>query len=460
MRPISIRLRMTIWNTCGFAIVLFCFGVAIYLQLRQTHYDHIDAQLRSRLSLLDANSLTSAPTPEAAIEHWVRAASNGKDRLACAIRASDGNVITSDDKGQLAALIAGAKPNSTEALDSIRLDQHGEFRRLTVLHTQADEAYHLFVIANLEHMNEELSEVVTAIVITVPLALIVAAAVAYFLAKTSLSPMDELSRRTDEITADRLNERLAIYNPSDELGHLTATINSMISRLETSFQDIRRFTGDASHELRTPLAILRSDAELGITEAKASPAVVDRFLSILEECDRLTALTEQLLALCREDAGLEVNRFAEVDIGEIVSRTASALVPLAEAKQIALTTKLDGPAIVRGSADKLRQVVSNLLDNAIKFTPAGGHIEVVVGVTGDKVELEVRDSGIGIPQEHLDRVFDRFYRVESQIESGKGFGLGLSIVKSIIQSHQGNIIVTNHSPRGACFRVVLPKLTS
>jgi heavy metal sensor kinase len=279
----------------------------------------------------------------------------------------------------------------------------------------------------------------------------------YFLARRALAPVSLLRRRTDEITADRLDRRLPVPNPRDELGLLAGTINEMIARLERSFAEVRRFTADASHELRTPLAVIRSEAEIALGRNSVPPEQQARLGSILEECDRLARLTDQLLALAREDAGVSRQAHKRLDLAALAAGTAETMRPLAEAGGVRLHAGSTLPVWVEGDEARLRQVFFNLLDNAIKYTPGGGEVEVRVGAADGRAVATVRDTGEGIPAEHLPRVFDRFYRVDrARSRERGGTGLGLSIARSVVTAHGGSIELDSAPGRGTTARVLLP----
>jgi signal transduction histidine kinase len=247
-----------------------------------------------------------------------------------------------------------------------------------------------------------------------------------------------------------------VANPVDELGRLTRTINAMIGRLENSFAEIRRFTADASHELRTPLAAIRTEAEVALGKPLTVEQHQELLGSILEECERLARLTDQLLALAREDAGGTRPEPAPVDLAALVAGVVETMRPLAEARGVALRHDPDGPLRVRGEETRLRQVFFNLLDNAIKYTPEGGAVAVGLGQVGGEAVVTVRDTGVGIPAEHLPRVFERFYRVDkARSRAEGGAGLGLSIAQKIVTDHGGRIELASSPGRGTTCTVAL-----
>lgn len=457
MTRLSIRWRVMLWNTAAFTVVLMGFGIVVYALLRQTHYDHIDAEMTGELAKLTTSAPSEYGTAADRVTTWVQATSVHDEFHAVAMPSQGGEVIASTDMEAYSPVFKGVEAASEPRVDTLHFPGLGQVRRLVQRQSVQGTDYDLAVIANLRHVNEEMTDVVKAIVLTVPVTLVFAAALAYFLACKALAPVDELRKRTDEITAERLDRRLPIINSSDELGQLAQTINAMIGRLEASFLEVRRFTGDASHELRTPLAIIRSDAELGIDESGDCEAARDRFSSILEECNRLTLMTEQLLVLSREDAGLGRIELNAVDLVALLEQVVTALQPLAAARELETRTDLCGQAVIAGDADRLRQVFFNLLDNAFKFTPAGGTVSIRLVQEATTVAVEVVDSGQGIPPEHLERIFDRFYRVEKQTGVDSGFGLGLSIVKSIVTAHGGRIGVQSSVGAGTTVRVAFPQ---
>jgi len=291
----------------------------------------------------------------------------------------------------------------------------------------------------------------------VPLAILAAGGLAYWLARTALAPVQQLDRLTQEITAERLDRRLTPANPGDELGRLTQTINQMIGRLEGSFSEIRRFTADASHEIRTPLTAIRAETEVALRQPLTVHEYQNLLGSILEECDRLSRLTDQLLTLAREDAGSSRAVHEVVDIAGIVQEVAETLRPVAESKGLRFHSETDGPVRVSGDNLGLRQVFFNVLDNAIKYTPPGGDVRIDLSQRDGEVVMTIRDTGIGIAAEHLPHVFDRFYRVDkARSRAEGGTGLGLSIARSTVAAHGGRIELTSTPSQGTTCMIQLP----
>jgi len=291
------------------------------------------------------------------------------------------------------------------------------------------------------------------------LALLVVGAVlgGYFLAQRALQPVDRIIRSAERISSSNLSERLPVPNTRDELERLSNSLNEMIRRLEENFQHTQRFLTDASHELRTPLTMVRGELETIIERPGSDPEVRELAGSALEEVERLKRIVEGLFALTRLDAGEALEPWSVFDLGELASTTADQMCLLAEDKGIAIHCNEAGKALVRGDRARLKQVMVNLLDNAIKYTPADGRINVLVAARDGKAVLEVSDNGSGIPAAAIGRVFERFFRVDkARSREQGGAGLGLSIVKSICVAHGGAVAVQSEEGRGTRFVVELP----
>ena len=294
-----------------------------------------------------------------------------------------------------------------------------------------------------------------------PLALGLAGLGGYFLVRHALSPLERMARRAREINAEHLSARLDVENPHDELGQLASAFNETLARLERSFEQLRRFTSDASHELRTPLTAIRSVGEVGLRKPASAEHYREVIGSMLEEAGRLTRLVESLLTIARADSGQIRLARAHIQVAPFIREVASLLEVLAEEKNQRLSADGEPSAWVHADPAILRQVVINLLDNAIKYSPPGGEIRLRVLPVADRtVCIEVQDSGPGIPAEHRERVFDRFYRVdEGRSRDVGGAGLGLAIAKWGAEAHSGRLELSCPPSGGCVFRLFLPAAT-
>ena len=278
-----------------------------------------------------------------------------------------------------------------------------------------------------------------------------------FLVKRALLPVDRIAASAERISSQNLSERLPVARTGDELERLSIALNHMIQRLDEAFQYSRRFMADASHELRTPLTVLRGELESFIQEPTLASEWRERLGSALEEVERLAGIVEGLFAISRLDAGEAAAEWVMLDLARLTAATADQMSLLAEDKNIQVTCAAAEPVWVEGDQARLKQVVVNLLDNAIKYTLKGGAVALTVNTIDSNAVLEVADNGVGIPPEALPRVFDRFFRVDkARSRELGGAGLGLSIVKSICTAHHGRVEARSTPGQGSRFRVELP----
>jgi heavy metal sensor kinase len=296
--------------------------------------------------------------------------------------------------------------------------------------------------------------------IYMPFVVSLAVAGGYWLMRRSLQPVDEITKRAEGITSTNLSERLPLIRSGDELERLSMSLNRMIERLDNAFEHINRFSADASHELRTPLTILQLELEGIAQNHRKDASLGDQIGSALEETHRMSRIVESLLTISRLDAGEVKMDNSRLDLGGLAASTAGEMKLLAEEKSIGLQIHAETGVQIVGDRVRLQQVIVNLIDNSIKYTPVGGMIEVRVGREGDSAFLEVSDNGLGIPAYALPHVFERFYRADkARSRATGGAGLGLSIVKAICAAHNGEIKVSSQEGRGSSFRVELPLLT-
>jgi heavy metal sensor kinase len=278
----------------------------------------------------------------------------------------------------------------------------------------------------------------------------------YVLVKRALEPVTRIIESAEGITSRNLNERLPIPRTQDELEQLSVALNRMIHRLDEAFQHTQRFLADASHELRTPLTIIQAELE-ALERMGSGPDVQEPARSALDEVARLRTIVEGLFALSRLDAGEALEQTAPFDLAELAATTTDQMCLLAVDKKIAITCDASAKVVVEGDRARLKQVIVNLLDNAIKFTAPGGQIHVRVSLREQRAILEVTDNGMGMPPEAIPHVFERFFRVDkARSRDLGGAGLGLSIVKSICLAHRGRVEVESKEGHGSRFIVELP----
>lgn len=289
------------------------------------------------------------------------------------------------------------------------------------------------------------------------IAVVLAVASGRMIAHRSLSPIRTLNATAQQIKATNLAERMPVAHTGDELDQLAETINHMLDRIEQHVRQVQQFTADASHELRTPITVLRGTAELALTRHAPREELETALVESIEQYDRLLRLAEDLLLLARADAGEPLAKRECVHLSRAVQDVMDMYRPFAQERNVRLTRVDRLEPIIEGDGGRIRQLVGNVVDNALKHTPFGGEIALALSRTGHTVELEVTDTGPGIPPEHVEHVFDRFFRVErARSRSAGGAGLGLSICRTIVEAHGGTIDARNVPGAGAVIRIRLP----
>jgi heavy metal sensor kinase len=277
-----------------------------------------------------------------------------------------------------------------------------------------------------------------------------------FLAGRVLKPVEQITRTAQKIEESDLSQRITVKN-DDELGRLATTLNDMIERLEEAFNRQRQFTADASHELRTPLAIMQAEATLALSKERTEADYRKSLETISQESTYMSSVIGKLLFLARSDAGKEQLNFEDVDLKELLTGLSTNIEALAQDKGIKFSVDAQESMIVNGDKVKLRQLFINILENAVRYTPADGAVSVSLVKKDENALATISDTGIGIPPEHLPHIFERFYRVDkARSKADGGVGLGLAITQYITESHKGTIEVESQVGKGTTFYVTIP----
>ena len=421
----TVRARLTLWHAAALTLVVCLFAVGVFVFVRTSLHRTLDQQIREDL---------------ATIEKVYREETGDLGELALRtgmqFEVTEGATVIHRTAGWPPA---GAVP----------------FRRAAL-----DDSTHRIVAARDERpVRQTLWTLAVIMATAIPCAVGVAIVGGYLLAGRVLAPVGAMADTARRITAESLDARLPVANSADEFGRLAGVFNETLSRLDAAFEQLRRFTADASHELRTPLTAIRSVGEVALQRSLTTEGYREVIGSMLEEVDRLARLVENLLLLTRAEAGRIPLSRAIVDLCELVASVSDGLRVLAEEKNQELIVELSGPVAVHCDATVLRQGITNLLHNAIKYTPPKGVIRVAAtsNASGDAV-IEVQDSGPGIPAVDQQRVFERFYRVDqARSRDTGGTGLGLAIARWTVEASGGRIELESMAGQGALFRVVLPR---
>jgi heavy metal sensor kinase len=463
----SLRTRVTAFYVGMLALALMVFSIAVYAGVQAFLTKSLERTLNNTAHSLVADYLVPLDSKG---NSWFQSEMSESYPPGVSdpfVRISQGGNIlyqSGDLRDPFVSVLRLPLPTSPESFDTFRRVTAASGQPL-MIYTMAYTSPKGQIIAvetgaNMEPIGHLLHSLLTILLIVTPVILLAAAVGGYILMARPLRPVVTLTEHAERVGRKQLGERLPIIPTGDELERLSLALNRMIDRLEEALAHNQRFSADASHELRTPLTIIRGELEELLQMPTLPPEAVEGIGSALEESDRMAWIVHSLLTISRLDGGGERIQMQPVDLAGIIHVTLEHMSLLAEEKGIAITCDVTSPLYVTGDSMRLKQVVVNLVDNAIKYTPAGGKIVVCLKAREDRAVLQVSDTGIGIPEASLPLVFDRFYRTDQarSRESG-GTGLGLSIVKSICGAHDGVLSVESREGVGTTLRMELQLLT-
>ncbi|HEY6007799.1 MAG TPA: heavy metal sensor histidine kinase [Geobacteraceae bacterium] len=463
----SIRFTLTLWYSVTLAIILVLFCSFLYLTIKKQLYQEVDQEILTIAEALASPTLepfrNSAPLVfDQVLEDFLGPKAAGK------------YVQLFDSAGRVTS--------RSKNLQDVRLPLSGDDLRdaslgnVTYDTAQGVEKYPIRTItlpvfsdgkfdnvvrvgASLKNATVTLDKIRLIILILIPASLLLLSYGGWFLAGRALKPVDLITKSAQKISAENMSHRLEVVNPGDEIGRLAAAFNDTLARLENSFNRTRQFSTDVSHELRTPLTILRGGTEVGLKWAKEPEEFRELFRSNLEEIHRMTEIIEYLLDQSRADEGVLPLHLEELDLRDTINDLVQQLRLLSDDKGVSLVFEGDKSVCVRGDRLRLRQMFLNLLDNALKYTPAGGAIRVQLDCDASQAWVAVIDTGPGIAAEHLPYLFDRFYRVDkARNREHGGSGLGLALVRAFAEAHGGKVDVMSEVGKGSVFTVHLPLL--
>lgn len=466
----SVRVRLTLWYTAALACVLVVLVVTAYLVLRKNLQRRTDGDLsqmadsflstvRAELGNGESETIREALASAIAEHHFRDTAFLVLNQDGSVLAASEDSAPPQGNAREVAKWSASA--SSAEPLHRTLTLSGRSYRSYVRRFSAVNGNYQLVVLQSQRQQEELLETLADTFAFIIPLAIVLASAGGYFLARRSLASVVAMSTQAGRIGAENLHERLAIKNASDELGHLAASFNQLLDRLDRSFEQQRRFVADASHELRTPVAILYGEADVALSQSARSPEEYRESLSILRaEARRLKHIVEDLFTLARADAGQHPVTPTDFYLDELLAECSRNFRALASAKDITLTCDVPSELLLRADEALIRRLVMNLLDNAVKYTPRGGTVAVNCERQDAQYFIRIKDTGLGIPGELQPKIFERFFRVDkvrSRTETdGGGAGLGLAISLWIARAHGGRIELTSSGPEGSIFTVVLP----
>jgi heavy metal sensor kinase len=460
----SIGFRLLVGYGGFFMLICAAFGAYSYLSLGRYLSGALEDSLRRRAHQIGSSLLLSADqTGEAFVVDQIKSLYGPElnDRF-IRIGRPDGTLLyvsgTPNDMSFEPARIPAVPLAAGETKTTRVPSEH-----LLLLSTSFDvrgRSYRVEVGASTLEGEKVLRGFVLTLALGLPVILFLAVGGGSLLIKQALAPVERVTDAARDITYHKLSKRLPVAHTGDEIEHLTLALNQMIARLDEAFQHASRFNADASHELRTPLTVMRGELESLIQDRTLGTSTRTRIGSLLEETERLAKIVESLFAIGRLEAGEALLERTRFDLSDLVITTAEQMSLLADEKHIEVKRRASQCIEVEGDRARLKQVVVNLLDNAVKYSPGHGQVWLETRQEGGQAVFEVVDSGPGIPETALPRVFDRFFRGNpTPASADAGAGLGLAIVRLICVAHGGSVAIGNEPGGGCRVRVLLPLAT-
>jgi heavy metal sensor kinase len=459
LKNLPIRLKLTLWYTSITCLTFLAAALAIYFTIRISIQRNTDRELVQRLE---------------GIRVFLQKRDSKTEHLSQKLQ-EHGGVRLNGDPFQLAdqnghwvyrppSVLSLNIPAELPRPGSVgyrlfTLDSQGKkFRILSGTVRTPDNSYGVQIVSNVTPIYDILSRILWVSLGGIPFIFVVAGVGGYWLSRRAMQPVLHITQTAKSIGERNLEERLDVSSAHDELRELSETLNDMLRRLEAAFKRITRFTADASHELRTPVAIIRTTAEFILQKERSVPEYQQLVGQILVESEATTEMIEGLLTLARADSQRSSGNFSDTDLWTLSAEVVQSVKPLADTKRLALEIlPVDKPAPVWAKRSDLKKLIVILLDNAIKYTPEDGRIEVRVARFADQSFLEVKDTGVGIAEEDIPHIFERFYRVDKgRSRDAGGTGLGLSIAQAIAEDHSAHIVVRRRTNGGSSFRILFP----
>lgn len=449
----SIGARLTVWYSLVLLAALTLFGCGLWLVVAHSLRASLDDELAARASgvatVIQVEAAGGAAHLSEELTEYVAATPDG------------GLIEILDPAGNpvvLSKTVSSTPDGSSRNAFSVEATPTGRYRTFSATVVAGGAAYRILVATPLGPTETTLRRTRLLLLWTIPGVLAIASLGGYWISRRALRPVDAITRAAGSIGIENLSERLTVPRTGDELARLSETWNGMLARLESAVQRLSQFTADASHELRTPLALIRTTAELTLRRERSPEAYRKALGEIVAESERMSRLVEDLLFLARADASLPQLPLERLELTPLIRDVCEQGEVLAQNRQVEIASEIPRePVYVEANDQALRRLLLLLVDNAVKYTPAGGRITVSVDSGQSGATVAVRDTGIGIPNAALPHVFERFYRVdESRNREAGGTGLGLSIAKWIADRHSASLEAESVAGEGATFRVRFP----
>ena len=461
----TFRRRLSMATSLLCLSVLVLTGGGVYWQAKQAMRANLDASLLSVARFtVAALKMPDAPVPvgDKTPEVLLLPSETGYEKFA-QIEDSADQIIARTDNLRPNAPLPAHPDRETRARDGHVVYGDLKYRGVPLRAVyypfrDAENQRILAVIAISQEPNRRaLDALVEALGLSLVLGAVLAGLGASRLARRLTAPLTEIAGAARSVGGASLGTRIPTVSPDAELQEITDVLNEMLARLEAAFAAQTRFAADASHELRSPLSNLRGTVEVALRRSRSNDEYRETLTTSLAEVERLSRLVSALMTLSRADSGQFALTLVPCDLGQIAAQAVAAHAARAAAQTVSLTLSSTEPLPVQGDADRLRQALDNLLDNALRYAPAGSAVTLTATREGDRCAVQVRDSGPGLSDEDQTRIFDRFYRAdESRARQSGGLGLGLAITKAIAEAHGGRVQVQSVPGAGAAFTLILP----
>jgi heavy metal sensor kinase len=480
----SLRAQLALWHAGLLAITLVVLAGLTYLVLLRVLHQRADAALETYAEttskqiaavLYQTRAVTSTDAsvpavPDSTHRNAASASVHFLDRdpqsWGRLVQVIDPNGLVVEASDALRSLKLPSSPTAIMrglagevTFETIQNRGESPLRLVTVPVQMGDQVPYLVQAgASLEGVEAALQRASMILLILTPSVFLLALLGGAALVSRALRPVDELTRTAMEMEHQHLSRRFVPSRPDDEIGRLAGAFNEMLFRLDRSFRQIQQFSADASHELRTPLTTIRGEAEVALMGELPAAEYRRTLQSIVEEVERMSTVVENLLTLARADAQQVSLRHEPMELHAVAMAAYEAFEGAARRKGVALDLEEIAEVCCQGDPLWLQQAVTNLVANALKYTPAGGRVWIGLTAEENAASLTVRDTGIGIPPEHLPQIFDRFYRVDAgRSRDSGGSGLGLAIVRWVVEAHGGTVGVASEVGNGSTFTVRLPQ---
>jgi heavy metal sensor kinase len=454
---LSIRARLTLWYTLVTLGVLVLNAALLSAVHSRMGLGRVDQELAGNLT-------TVATGIRYELDHGLNVPEAVEDTLA-ELELPGAGIAVLDANRTVVGSRASGVPTPPSSILGDSTSRPVSFRTANVdvrlrafEETYREQFYRVVVWTSLAPFAAERRTVMRTLWLAFPFAVLLAAAGGWILGWRALEPLSQMAHQANTIDEHRLDARLVVRDGGDELAALGSAFNSVLDRLAGALQAQRRFMADASHQLRTPLSVTRTAAQVTLAQQERTPAEYRESLTIVaEQTQRLTRIVDDMFTLALADLDARPLHVEELYIDEVVHDCVRAARVLASQREVAIDVRTPEDVQLRGDEGLVRQMVLNLVENAVHHTPPGGRVDVTAATAGTDVRVEVADSGAGIPEQDRERIFERFVRLDAAVGSNGGGGLGLPIARWIAQLHGGTLTLDSTGPRGSRFVVVLPK---